>query len=156
MPGLLRCFFEEINTWPGSERHPTPVEAVDQRCADGLHERSEGDVEASRQVSAIDPFLKILAVKPGRTIFRLHEPAGSVDPEEVQVVLDATAHEPALGIEAVGVQPHRGAGVGAQQGAARPVRPGVAAVDVAGHANVQALFNEASGFRPMRVKSRRE
>ena len=66
----------------GLDRSATPVEAVDQRCADGLHERPEGDVKAGRQVAAIDPLLKVLAVKIGRTIFGLHEPAGSIDSED--------------------------------------------------------------------------
>ena len=102
----------------------------------------------SRPTSALVPStrsFKTLAVKIGRTIFGLHEPAGSVDSEEVQVVLDAAADEPALGIEAVSVQARRGAGVGAQQGAARPVGPGVTAVDVGQNVRSDQIAKTSTG-----------
>src|SRR5271165_1675476 len=66
----------------------------------------------------------------GRAIFSLPEPAGSVDAEDVQVVLDTTADEPAVLIEAVGVDTHRKAGRQNQHSRARAMGAGVTAAAV--------------------------
>ena len=110
-------------------------------CTKGLKVMSR----PNRHVGAIDLFVQTLAVEIGRAIFGLHEPAGRVDAEEVQVVLDAAADEPALGVEAVGVQARRGARVGAQQRAAGPVGAGVTAVDVGQNVRSDEIANPRTG-----------
>src|SRR6185437_4641208 len=108
----------------------TPVEAVDQRGADRLHERLEGDRVAGERTGRIGEFAEVAVAEVGSAVFGLHEPARRGDAEDVQVVLDAATDEhAAVGGEAVGVQARRRA---AQRGQsrARPVRTGPAAVDV--------------------------
>src|SRR3954447_20839772 len=81
----------------------TPVEAIDQGGRDRLVPVVGADVAADRQVRDVDQLVDGLLVVVGRTIFGLHEPAGSGDAEDVQVVLDAAADEPAVAIVAGGV-----------------------------------------------------
>src|SRR5260370_21623900 len=80
------------------DQRATPVEAVDQRRADGLHPRLEGNCSAGK--SASDKGLRTgNAVIKRRAIFGLHEPAGSCNAEEVQAVFDAAANEEAVPVE---------------------------------------------------------
>src|SRR5207245_5718733 len=106
-----------------------PVEAVNQRGADGLHPGLEGDGFSDQRIGAVEFFLDRLLVVIGGAIFGLHEPAGRRDAEDVQVVFDATADKPAVAVERVSVK----AGSDARQvgqARTRPVRSGVTAVDI--------------------------
>src|SRR6266481_6706192 len=107
-----------------------PVEAIDQRGADSLDPRFEGEAGSCRYVADIRQLADVLAIIIGRAIFRLHEPAGRRDSEDVQVVLDAAADEPAIAVERVGVETDGSAGKAIEKGAARPVRAAVTAVDI--------------------------
>ena len=64
----------------------------------------EGDIAASERVRTIDELGNILRVVVGCTIFGLHEPTGSGEAEDVQVVFDAATEEPAVSIKTVGVK----------------------------------------------------
>src|SRR4051812_38511303 len=87
----------------------SPVEAVDQRGGDRLVPAVGADAVAGREVAAVDQFVLRLGVVEGRTILGLHEPAGRLDAEDVQAVLDATADEPAVAVVAVEVGTDRDA-----------------------------------------------
>ena len=72
----------------------------------------------SAPIGALVPSSQLVDVLPvvkGRAIFGLHEPARRRDAEDVQVVLDAAADEPAVAVEAVGVGASRGAVDGAHK-----------------------------------------
>src|SRR5262249_19667781 len=66
----------------------------------------------------------------GRAIFGLHEPARRRDAEDIQVVLDAAADEPAIAVERVGVETGGRAAKAVDDGGAGPVRAAVTAVDI--------------------------
>ena len=109
----------------------TGIEAVDQRGADGLYQGLECEIGITcRQIAAIKQRVDVLAVVAGQTILGLHEPAGRLNAEDVQVVLDAAADEPAVAVEAVGVSPTGTPRKAIQKVGARPVRTAVTAVDV--------------------------
>jgi hypothetical protein len=125
-PGPLSQFVPSLvfgDHWAG------PVEAIDQRGADSLDPRLELKV-GSRQYADSRQLADVLAAIVGRAIFRLHEPAGSRDAEDVQVVLDTTADEPAIAVERAGVETDGSAGKAIEKGTARPVRAAVTAVDI--------------------------
>src|SRR6266481_2614672 len=107
-----------------------PVEAIDQRGADSLDPRFEGEAGICRYVADIRQLADVLAIIVGRAIFRLHEPAGSRDAKDVQAVLDTAADEPAIAVERVGVETDGSAAKAIEKGAARPVRAAVTAVDI--------------------------
>src|SRR3954447_10878334 len=107
-----------------------PVEAIDQRGADGLHPGLEGDGVRAESIGAIEAHGNIALVVEGGAIFRLHEPARGRDTEDVQVVLDATANEPAIAIEGVGVEARRRASEHRVESGARPVRTGITTVHI--------------------------
>src|SRR6267154_1113170 len=98
MPGLrLRYRIRSVLR----DHRAAPVEAIDQRGADGLRPRLEGHCRARGAGS--DGSNKRLgqryAIIECRTIFGLHEQAGCADSENIEVVLEAAAHEPAITIE---------------------------------------------------------
>src|ERR1700709_269862 len=62
----------------------TPVETIDQRGADGLHEGLEGERVADEQTGRIGEFTEVVVAVVGSAVFGLHEPAGSGDAEDVQ------------------------------------------------------------------------
>jgi hypothetical protein len=74
-----------------------PVEAVDQRCADGLYERLEGNGLAIGDAG--NGFWQGDAAEIRCAILGLHEQARRRDAENVQVVLDAAANKPTAAIE---------------------------------------------------------
>ena len=88
----------------GGDRRPAPVEAIDQRGADGLDHRPEGDGIESRQAGHVIQLLDVLSIVLGDTILGLHEQARPVDTEDIQAVFDTAADEPTVGIEAVRVR----------------------------------------------------
>ena len=96
-----------------------PVETVDQRPADGLHERLERVGNTCRNRPADEGFRQGCLVEVGRPILGLHEPARRRYAEEVQVVLEATANEPTLAIEGRS----RGDGSSARRGTKLRPRP---------------------------------
>src|SRR4030081_1670736 len=76
-----------------------PVEAVDQRGRDRLVPAvGTNAVDAGRQVGDVGNFVPGPRTVESRAIFGLHEPAGRLDAEDVQVVLDTAADEPAVAI----------------------------------------------------------
>src|SRR5216684_7150577 len=117
-----------------------PVEAVDQRGADGLHDGPEGYVVEDYGANGTRPcnIAKLADLGPvifGHAIFGLHEPARRGDAEDIQGVLHATSQEPAVTIETVGMQTATDwtTGKGADQGCPGPVRAAVASVDIGEH-----------------------
>src|SRR6185437_5825127 len=139
-----------------TDNRSTPVEAINQRGADGLNQRMEGDGVACQRVGSINQLVDGLLVVVSRTIFGLHEPAGSGDAEDVEVVLYAATDEPALAIEAVGVAAGRKRAEGVEQRRARPVGAGVAGVDVGQHVRrdqIAATHAHRPGVASLQVAS---
>src|SRR5580704_2211067 len=97
MPGLLQAC-REIGSVLRDHR-ASPVEAIDQRGRDGLHEGLEGDRVAKRKAGGDGGLGKRRAIEVGGAILGLHEPARSRDAEDVQAVLDAATDEPTITIE---------------------------------------------------------
>src|SRR5450756_1783195 len=93
MPGLLSSQVERRSVL--RDQRAGPVEAIDQRGADGLRPRLEGWCKA-RKPTPDKGLRKGDAVIECRAIFGLHEPAGRRDAEDVQVVFDAAANEEAV------------------------------------------------------------
>src|SRR5580704_851274 len=97
MPGLLSCRKLSLRSVLRDHR-AGPVEAIDQRGADGLDEGLEGR-HIRRQSAAQtrnEGFRQGDAVIVSRAVLGLHEPAGSRDTENVQVVFDAATNEKAV------------------------------------------------------------
>src|SRR6266481_1836974 len=107
-----------------------PVEAIDQRGADSLDPRFEGEAGNCRYVADIRQLADVLAIIIGGTIFSLHEPARRRDAKDVQAVLNTAADEPAIAVERGGVETDGSAAKAIEKGAARPVRAAVTAVDI--------------------------
>src|SRR5713101_5006183 len=129
MPGLL--YYRNLNARSVLRDHrATPVEAVDQRRADGLHDGLEVDVVENRQPRSVAQLANRNPLILGHAIFGLHEPAGAKHAKHVERVFNAAAHEPAVTIETFGMRTERGTRSGIDQGCARPVGTAVAAVDV--------------------------
>src|SRR5713101_2597508 len=85
MPGLL--YYRNLNARSVLRDHrATPVEAVDQRGADRLHDGLHGDPKTV-QTAAGEGFAQIDALIFGNAIFGLHEPARSRETEDIQGVL---------------------------------------------------------------------
>src|SRR5439155_20517781 len=77
------------------------VEAVDKRRADRLYPRLESD-HGARVTTAESGHSRLgqhSAIVVGTPIFGFHEPAGRGHAENVQTVLNASAHEPAVTTE---------------------------------------------------------
>src|SRR5229473_4122001 len=129
MPGLLYYRNLDVRSVLRDER-TTPVEAVDQRRADGLHDGLEVDIVENRQARSVAQLANRNPLILGHAIFSFHEPAWAKHAKHVERVFNAAANEPAVAIEAVGVRTERGTCCGIHQGCARPVGTAVAAVDV--------------------------
>src|SRR5207248_8758738 len=97
---------------------------------DGLYQGLEGKVGSRRHIANIRQRVDVLAVVVGRAILGLHEPAGSRNAEDIQIVLNTATDEPAVTIERVGVETDGGARKAVQKDGARPVRTAVTTVDV--------------------------
>src|SRR3984957_13782361 len=95
MPGLLSCRKLSLRSVLRDHR-AGPVEAIDQRGADGLCPGLERRRQAIRCSGSNERLRKSDAVVECRAIFGLHEPAGSRNAEDIQVVLDAAADEEAV------------------------------------------------------------
>src|SRR4051812_49608693 len=106
-----------------------PVEAVDQRSRDRLVPAVGADALSRQSVAAVGQDVRGLGVVEGRTILGLHEPAGRLDAEDVQVVLDAAADEPAIAVVAVEIDTGGHAGQGHEVGLGEVSAPRTA-VDV--------------------------
>src|SRR5439155_16788298 len=103
------------------------VEAVDDLGLDRLNEGLEGDVglpRARRSAVGEDD-----AIVFGKAILGLHEPAGRVDAEDVQRVLDTAANEPAVTMERGRGEECRGTGEGGHHVCTGPFRTAVTGVD---------------------------
>src|SRR3954449_5422359 len=100
-----------------------PVEAVDQRGRNRLVPAVGADVAADEDVARIEQFVLGLGVVEGRAIFGLHEPAGRLDAEHVQVVLDDAADDPAIAVVAVEMDTGGHAGQGHEVGPAENRSP---------------------------------
>src|SRR5262249_15170643 len=112
------------------DRCAGPVEAIDQRSADGLYKRLEGDAVASQRAARIEELVDGPGVVISGAIFSLHEPVGAEEAEERQLVLDAAADEPPVLTERLGVKARRQARRGAEQRGAGPVGSTIAAIDI--------------------------
>src|SRR5437868_9725515 len=128
-PGLLSCPHAGRRSVLRNHR-AAPVEAVDQRRADGLGPGLEGDVVTGGEVGAVGELSDVLATVIGGAIFGLHEPAGRRDSEDVQVVLDTAADEGAAAVKRIGVGPPRKAAKRVQQSRTRPVGTAITAIHI--------------------------
>jgi len=125
----------------------TPVEPIDQRGADGLHQRMEVDSRPGAYVRDVVKNREVTVVKVSSAVFSFHEQARCRNTEEVQAVLDAAANEPSLSVEAVGVETGWRNRSRVEQGSTRPTRAGVTAIDVGKHAWRHQVAN-ASAYCP--------
>ena len=66
-------------------------------------QRVEPDIASDESIGAVDQFVDGLGVVESRAILGLHEPAGRRNAEDVQVVLDTAADEPAIAVERIGM-----------------------------------------------------
>src|ERR1700753_4086400 len=90
-PGRSRGFLSDIvgrSVTETTDSRSTPVEAINQRSSDGLNKRMEGHRVTSQRIGSINQLVDGLLVIVSRTIFSLHEPAGSAEAEDVEVVFD--------------------------------------------------------------------
>src|SRR6202012_4089712 len=81
-----------------TDNRSTPVEAINQRSADGLNERMEGDVATDQSVGPVDQLVDVLLVVIGSAGSGFHEPTGRAEAKDVEVVLDAATNKPALAV----------------------------------------------------------
>src|SRR6266852_1399672 len=82
MPGLL--YYRNLDVRSVLRDHrATPVEAVDQRRADGLHDGLEVDVVENRQARSVAQLANRNPLILGYAIFGLHEPAPTKQTKEV-------------------------------------------------------------------------
>src|ERR1700686_3452931 len=82
-PGRCRGFclisgYWDVGSVPGGTG---PVEAIDQRGADGLHKRLESDRITGRKASCDRGLSKSGTIVVSGTVLRLHKPAGCCDAE---------------------------------------------------------------------------
>src|SRR6478609_8479282 len=99
MPGLCRLTLAFGSVLP--DGWTGPVEPVDQRRRNRLVPGVGPDVAANEGIGHIEQLVRSLGIVEGRAIFSLHEPAGRLDAEHVQVVLDAATDEPTVAIVTV-------------------------------------------------------
>ena len=127
MPGLFEaCADRSVFC----DHRPGPVEAVDQRGGDGLHQRIvEGRGETGRHRGSHKGFRQGRITKVRSAVLGLHEQARRREAENIQVVFNATTDEPAIARKR-----RRGrkgkAGDRPKQRRTRPVRAGIAAIDI--------------------------
>src|ERR1700738_4668521 len=129
MPGLL-MFYSDVRSILRDDG-ATPVEAVNQRRAYGLHYRLHGNRKTGQANSGwrYERFWQGSPLVLGNAIFGLHEPTGSGDAEDIQGVFHAAANEPAITMECWSCRESPSSPV-VQQRRTRKLRKAVSAIDV--------------------------
>src|SRR5487761_1898269 len=110
-----------------------PVEAINQRRADGLVPSLKGGRSSGRQAGRDNSFRKGNAAIVGGAVLGLHEQARNINSEDVEIVLDAAADKETVTAEGVRRSDRRAAKTHARKRGTGPLRAGIAAIYVGKH-----------------------